>query len=133
MIEPKHSLKAVAAAITTVLVAHGAHQPEVCFVEKYDCPEPEQKLADEEAHGRPSGPTGPSASSNITTRPTGQTGSAAILEGTDSASGTGPITPGTGVLNLTGTDAHLTMAPAVSTYQQPDEYPNLLMSTLAQR
>jgi hypothetical protein len=115
MVEPRHNFKmtAVAAAISAILLAHSAHQPEVCFVEKYDCPEPEQKLADEESHGRPSGPTGPSATSNTTTGPTGPgprnitgTGAlnatASIIEGSDGASGSDNtfFMPGTAAMNF---------------------------------
>jgi hypothetical protein len=121
MVESKHSLKAVAAAITTVLVAHGAHQPEVCFVEKYDCPEPEQVLPDMPEHGRPSGPTGPSSNTYMTSGPTGPTGSAAIFEGPDAASGNGNtiIVPGTGALNT------VSAAPQIYEDIQPRIFPSV--------
>jgi|HubBroStandDraft_1064217.scaffolds.fasta_scaffold686471_2 hypothetical protein len=92
MIEPKHSLKAAAAAITTILVVHSAHQSQPCIIEKYDCQEPEQEPADMVERGRPTGPTGPTYSPYMTTGPTGPGGvtgsgnlvaSASTIAGTD--------------------------------------------------
>ena len=65
-----------------------ATPPRTCTLEE-SCPEPEQKPVDLEAHGRPSGPTGPTESPYRTTGPTGPImGTAAIIEGSDTASGT---------------------------------------------
>jgi hypothetical protein len=108
--DPKCNL-ILAGAIAAILGVHGAVKPDPCITitSKWTCPEPEPSLPDMNEREQQNPQTFYGAQSVVLGTATGpiNLGIAAITEGANFVTGTG------------------------TTYQQPDVYPNLLMTTLA--